>query len=298
MNSERSSYGRHPAPGMWPKLPGSPAFGRPDQAPGADAPPAGRVHEPALDADGPPYAWRGPQPAGAAGEAAPEALHEYLLFLGGGAGAETTTPPVPSNAGPDAPPPGRRPQAVGPSAPDSSPLQSPTSAQGDALIASSSLGTPGVVDIAARTSENDVADVMQRMRALQQPSIEPPAEYAFERWIEESHDLPHTLMRTGRSYARQHFNHRAELCFRAALVAGHPDAENALASLPRTYKSPVEAGSDPEHPPRGLSETQAPITPHNTHLPDQGTPTGHGDPSGFPAQPPQALGCVRNMQAI
>ncbi|CAG6391817.1 hypothetical protein NMG29_39935 [Streptomyces cocklensis] len=296
MSSEHGSYGRHPAPGMWAGLPGSTAMGSPEQPPGCEAAPA-RTGHPVHDPGSPPYAWHGPHGTDPAGhEAEPLALHEYLLLLGGHTTQATSSPPagtgtVPQPAGPPpAPDTADRPLTVGRG-------QELTAAEADALIASSSLGTPGVADIAARTSEEDAADVMQRLHALRQPPAEPPpAEYAFERWIEKSHNLPHALMRMGHSYARQHFNHRADLCFRAAMAAGHPDAEQALAALPRTREGLIEPGRDPGG--HRTDEARSPAGTHDVRLEDDAMPSAFADSPGSAAQPARGLGWASGMQAI
>jgi hypothetical protein len=178
-------------------------------------------------------------------------------------------------------------------------------AEEEALIAASSLGTPGVLDIADRTSDQDAADVMQRLHALRQPPAEPPpADYAFERWIEKSHDLPHALMRMGHSYARQHFNHRADLCFRAALAAGHPDAEQALASLPRTREGLIEPGSEAGtnsigHATQPVEARHSPAGAHTMRGETDTAPMPHTDRPGSSAAPPaRDLGWAPDMQAI
>lgn len=118
----------------------------------------------------------------------------------------------------------------------------------DALLSESSLGEPGVVEISRRTTEDDAAEIMCRLRERSNPSPralpEPAPEYAFENWVDQSRQLPNALMNVGNSYARQQFNHRAELCFRAAMKAGHPEAEAALAALPRDENGIVLAGQD------------------------------------------------------
>jgi hypothetical protein len=156
-----------------------------------------------------------------------------------------------------------------------------------------------VADIADRTSEADVADVMQRLHALRQPPAEPPpADYAFERWIEESRDFPHALMRMGHSYARQHFHHRADLCFRAALAAGHPEAEQALAALPRTREGLIEPGTGPDHTGH---RADAPCSPANVHTvcgEAETMPMCRTDWPGSTTRPAHGLGWAPDMQAI
>lgn len=302
MSSEHGTYGRHPAPGMWPGLPGPTALGSPEQPPGCDAAPAGTGH-PAHDPGGPPYAWHGTHGTNqAAHEAEPRALHDYLLLLGGH--ATQAAPPPPAGIVPVPPVTGTPsvPDADGRSEP-SSPRQELTPAEADALIAGSSLGTPGVVDIADRTSEQDVADVMQRLNALRQPPAEPPtADYAFERWIEKSHDLPHALMRMGHSYARQHFNHRADLCFRAAMAAGHPEAGQALAALPRNRDGLIEPGSEPHTGPdygsHRTDEVRSPTGAHGVHVESDAMASHQGDGPGSATQPARGLGWAPDMQAI
>lgn len=293
MSSEHGTYGRHPAPGMWPGLPCSTALGSPGQPPDCAAPPI--TGHPSHEPGSPPYAWHSPHQTGPATyEAAPPVLHEYLLLLPGR--TAPATPPPAEEAGP-VPPAACRP-ASGSRTPDLSP------AEEDTLIAASSLGAPGVLDIADRTSDQDAADIMQRLHALRQPQAEPPpADYAFERWIEKSHDLPHALMRMGHSYARQHFNHRADLCFRAALAAGHPDAEQALASLPRTREGLIEPGSEPGtgspgHATRPTEDRHSPAGAHAVRWESDTTPTPHTDRSRNDAQPARGLGWAPNMQAI
>lgn len=280
MSSEHGTYGRHPAPGTWSDMPGPAALGHLEQ------PPAGHGQQPgqdraSQDLGGPPYAWHASHGGAAGYEAEPRALHEYLLLLGG---HTAQTAPLPPAARPD----------------NGGQL---TPAEADALIAESSLGTPGVVDIAARASDQDVADVMGRLHALRQPAPEPPqAEYAFERWIDKSRDLPHTLMRVGRSYARQHFHHRADLCFRAAMAAGHPEAEAELAALPRTREGLIEAGAGPTTGPTARSghragPAQTPTRAHRVCPETEATVMSHTE-GPMAAQPVWALGWAADMQAI
>lgn len=240
----------------------------------------------------------------AAHEAEPLALHEYLFLLAGHTAPAPPPPadeagPVPSAACLSAMPGAARQPASGSQGPELSP------AEVDALIAASSLGTPGVLDIADRTSDQDATDVMQRLHALRQPPAEPPpADYAFERWIEKSHDLPHALMRLGHSYARQHFNHRADLCFRAALAAGHPDAEQALAALPRTREGLIEPGngpstsSSPGHATHPAEARHSPAGAHAMRREADTTPMPHPDRPRGAAQPARGLGWAPDMQAI
>lgn len=302
MSSEHGTYGRHPAPGMWPGLPGSTALSSPGQPPGCEPVPA-RTGHPAHDPGGPPYAWHSPHQTGpAVHEAEPLALHEYLLLLAGR--TAQATPPPHAEAGP-VPPVAGTPETPDAACQPGSGSRGPelTPAEADALIAASSLGTPGVLDIADRTSDQDAADVLHRLHALRQPPAEPPpADYAFERWIEKSHDLPHALMRMGHSYARQHFNHRADLCFRAALAAGHPDAEQAIAALPRTREGLIEPGSgpspSPDHAGHRTDDHRSPAGAHAVRWEADTTPTPHTDRPRSAAPPARGLGWAPDMQAI
>jgi hypothetical protein len=100
----------------------------------------------------------------------------------------------------------------------------------------------------------------------------------------------------GHSYARQHFNHRADLCCRAAMAAGHPDAEQALAALPRTREGLIEPGNDPTtgahrsgHP---ADAAHSPIRTHGTPLAEDPRATSHTSIScspGHPTQPVRSL---------
>jgi hypothetical protein len=300
MSSEHSTFDRHAAPGI---RPGPPGAGHHTPPGGATASHRGRSIIHGVDAT---HAWHDPHPApGSAAGAAPPAADEYLLRL---TGRPAEDPPVSAQAaGSQAAGTGRSTHRPGPPGPaaaghgDGAGLLPPTAAQANALIAASSLGTPGVADIAARTSDDDIADVLQRMHTLRRPPAEPPAEYSFESWIEQSHDLPHALMRVGRSYARQHFHHRAELCFRAALSAGHPEAADALASLPRTHDGLIAAGSAPEtalgHPDPTPSHEPAPTEQAAATRPDRPALRARAADGPPPAQPAPAPGRAGSLAA-
>jgi hypothetical protein len=103
-------------------------------------------------------------------------------------------------------------------------------------------------------------------------------------------------MRVGSSYARQHLNYRAELCFRAARAAGHPDAENALAALPRTREGLIEAGRGTESAPdtTGHRAPPAPLDQPAAHPTQEGTPPVRtGNPDHTPAHSPAWTGEMR-----
>jgi len=130
------------------------------------------------------------------------------------------------------------------------------------LILRSSIGQQEVLDIADKTTDDDLAEVMRRRRRrADYAAQEAPPDYTLEGTIASGRILSHRLMRLGHSYAADGFHHRARICFQAALESGHPDAQESLdhlaaQGLPETAQAGALADAAPQRVPEPTDPTQ------------------------------------------
>ncbi|TDT94165.1 hypothetical protein EDD99_8076 [Streptomyces sp. 846.5] len=121
------------------------------------------------------------------------------------------------------------------------PCDAPDAAFSAEVLRRSSLGESVVLQLASRTPETVVADILRRRHALEQAA----SEFSLENWAVTSGVTPADLMQTGFSYLDQRFYRQAEVCFQAALNAGHHDASAALAYLQRHVSIHEACSSQP-----------------------------------------------------
>lgn len=105
------------------------------------------------------------------------------------------------------------------------------------LIERSSLADPAIAAIGNNVSDSEMNDVMRLLHfkeaSEKYPLPNDAVEGSLEEWAISHSQYPETLMKAGRSYERQGFLYRAELCFKMAYIGGYFEAENALKMLPR-----------------------------------------------------------------